>query len=207
MKAACNILIDTLILFYYYLYKAQIKPNEGKRDIKSLSFYGHDRTQNSYDFWPIDEQSKKKKNDKLSMLEFSASDIYEDTGSSGTESSFRSNIPEANFTNRYEELAHKFIPILEEVVEKIKPRKFATYRSKRDRLLAYYRHYFEDVEWSAPDLTNLYGGINQSHWLNSTNLLSVMKLGAVSPTKISLENPKLESEIEIDSMIEKVKHF
>ena len=193
---------------YYFLTKVKLKEDDRS---KSPDLYGLLKGQNSDQLQNYEEQFKTKKTTKSSGSDLSAGYTLEDSTSSLNNSKYsdfgKQNSQETASTSALEpnkQTLLKLIPVLEEFIKRVKSEKFLSTNSKRDRILAYYRHYFRGINWETADLSNIFDGIKDSDWLNSAELCHVMKLSAVSPAKTSFENNKLESEIEPNSLMQKV---
>lgn len=196
-KIACNLIIDTLILCYYFLCKSKEKEDDRS---KSQDPYGLAKGQNS-DFQRIEDQFKSRKTTK----DNSATYPFDDSANPKNSDFYKQNSQESTTpAESNNQTLLKLIPVLEEFVKRVKSEKFFSSTSKRDRMLAYYRHYFREINWEVPDLSSIFAGIKDSEWLNSAELCHVMKLSAVSPAKTNFEHSKLESEIEPNSLMQKV---
>lgn len=194
-------IIDTLILCYYILYKFQAR----KETNKPAEYYGSAKPGQNRTF---EEQLGARKLVKNTMFDYSSGGQELDESMSSLNSK-DSGLPgqRAASVDPNEDRVRKLIPILEEIVQRIKPQKYFSYWSKRDRILAYYREHFREMSWEEPDLGHLYAGIKEHAKLNTFNLLNIIKLTMISPAKISLEHPNFELELEPGNIFEKVRMF
>ena len=101
----------------------------------------------------------------------------------------------------------KMVPILEEIVKRIHDiKKVSSSTNKRERYINLMKRNCLNITFEELNMSNLYSNIKNGHWLDDTNLLSVLQLKPLKFDALKL-NHDIKEEVKHEIIIERVIYF
>ena len=193
--------------YRYYLQQKEQGTSIRPESIRKSRKFDFNNSGKVEDFnYAYESASKERLDSADSRSSFSSLSTIDRNPPSSVERTIGYNDNILNCTPAKLEYVEKLIPILEEIVSKIKDRRAIPTNSNQARILYIMRRLMQNHPIGKADMNVLYEDLPDSHFLFNSNIMAVIQLKALSPSKV-VEPNELYEEIQPDRIIEQVIWF